>query len=60
MLPSVHSPLQERTQERGDLLGWRQQTGSTHPRGLLLSVGVFVPSQSFKTVGGRERDFFLL
>lgn len=32
----------------------------THPCGFLLSVGILVPSQSFKTVGGRERDFFLL
>ena len=32
----------------------------THPRGFLLSVGVFVPSHSFKTVGGCKCDFFFL
>lgn len=32
----------------------------THPRGFLLRVGVLVPSQSFKTVGGRKCDFFFL
>lgn len=40
--------------------GGGQGSMRTHPRGFLLNVGIFVPSQSFKTVGGRECDFFLL
>lgn len=44
--------------------GWRWRAGEasmrTHPSGFLLSVGVLVSSQSFKAVGGCERDFFLL
>ena len=32
----------------------------THPRGFLLSVGVFVPSHSFKAIGGCTCDFFFL
>lgn len=40
--------------------GRAMSVNRTHPCGFLLSVGIFVPGQSFKTVGGRECDFFLL